>query len=78
MTSALNIVPQLKTLLDTGIKNDEQLIKLVAIFQKLQSTKLEVSDGGFGILSDEDKEVLLKEVENDVQNIKKELNLPIK
>jgi alpha-galactosidase len=72
-TSALNIVPQLKTLLETGIKNDEQLVKLAAIFQRLQSTQIEVSGGDLTGLSDEDKAQLLREVET----IKQEIETPI-
>lgn len=61
--SALNIVPQLKTLLETGIKNDEQLVKLAAIFQRLQSTQIEVTGGDGTGLSEEDKAQLLREVD---------------
>lgn len=61
--SALNFVPALKTLIDTGIKNDEQLIKLAGILQRLQSTQIEISGGdGLGGLSDSDKEQLIREV----------------
>jgi hypothetical protein len=72
-SSALNFVPQLKGLIETGIKNDEQLVKLAAILQRLQSTQIEVT-GGEGVgLSEEDKAQLFREVDN----IKKEVELPV-
>jgi hypothetical protein len=71
--SALMFVPQLKALLDTGVKNDEQLIKLAAVFQRLQSTQIEASGGEGSGLSEEDKEQLLREVEI----VKKEIEVPI-
>lgn len=68
--SALNFVPQLKGLIETGVKNDEQLIKLAAIVQRLQSTQIEATGGeGMG-LSEEEKEQLMREI-NDIQ---KEVN----
>lgn len=60
--TALNFVPQLKGLIETGVKNDEQLVKLAAILQRLQSTQIEVM-GGEGVgLSDEEKAQLMREV----------------
>lgn len=53
-------LPRVKELLEVGIKNDEQLIKLTAILQKLQSTQLETSGGETGMLTEEEKEQLLK------------------
>lgn len=71
--SALNFVPQLKSLIETGIKNDEQLVKLAAVLQRLQSTQIEASGVDNSFLSDEDKAQLLKEI--DV--IKKEVDAPV-
>lgn len=53
-------LPRVKELLEVGIKNDEQIIKLTSILQKLQSTQLEASGGEDGLLSEEEKEQLLK------------------
>ena len=72
-TSALNFVPQLKTLLETGIKNDEQLVKLAAILQRLQSTQMEVTGGEGSGLSEADKEQLMREV----VDVKKEVEKPV-
>lgn len=65
-------LPRIKELLDVGIKNDEQIIKLAGVLQKLQSTQLETSGGADGILTDEEKEQLLQNVVNkEVKDIKK-------
>jgi hypothetical protein len=71
--SALNFVPVLKSLIDTGIKNDEQLVKLATVLQRLQSTQIEAS-GGDGVgLSEEEKNQLMKEVDD----ISKEIDKPV-
>ena len=54
------IVPLIKEYLEIGVKNDEQLIKMATIIQRVLSNQSE--DGGFGI-SDEEKAQLLMEIE---------------
>ena len=57
------IVPLIKDYLDMGLKNDEQLIKMSTIIQRaLNSSKGD--DDGLGGISDEEKEQLMKEIEN--------------
>lgn len=72
-------LPRIKELLDTGIKNDEQLIKLASVLQRLQSTQLESSGGEDGTgLSDEEKEQLLKTFAvAKVTEIKKDVDAPL-
>lgn len=73
--NALMIVPLLKDYLDAGIKNDEQLIKMAAIVQRLISAGSPEGDGsagGFG-LSDEEKKQLMMQLDTTV----KEINAPI-
>jgi hypothetical protein len=50
------IVPLIKEYLEIGVKNDEQLIKLAAIIQRVVQTPEE--DGGFTITDDEKAELL--------------------
>lgn len=70
---AIVIVPMIKEYLDVGVKNDEQLVKLAAIVQRLASANATSENGiGFG-LSEEEKKSLLAEAEK----ITKELNTPI-
>ena len=69
-------LPRIKEFLDVGIKNDDQLVKLAAVVQKLQSTQLETGLDASG-LSDEEKEELMRvaasekitEIKKDVDNI---------
>lgn len=56
------LLPRIKELLDVGVKNDEQLIKLATVVQKLQSTQLESSGGENGLLTDEEKEQLMQNI----------------
>lgn len=73
-------MPRIKELLEVGIKNDEQLVKLAAVIQRLQSTQLEASGGEVGGLSDAEKEQLLQAQQREVEalkEIKKEIETPI-
>ncbi len=64
-------LPRVKELLEVGIKNDEQIIKLTSILQKLQSTQLESSGGADGLLSEDEKEQLLNNIAKDaIKDIK--------
>jgi methanogenic corrinoid protein MtbC1 len=57
------IVPLIKEYLEMGIKNDEQLIKMLAIAQRALVNQEE--SGNLGI-SEEEKEQLLKQI-NDIE-----------
>lgn len=71
-------LPRIKEFLDVGVKNDEQLIKLASVVQKLQSTQLEATGGETGGLSEEEKDDLMKKVAIDqLKEIKKEIESPI-
>lgn len=78
--SAIVFIPKLKELIEVGIKNDEQLVKLSAVVQRLQSTQLEASGGDTAGLSDEEKDALLqarmREVET-LKEIKNEVEAPL-
>ena len=69
-------IPRIKELLEVGVKNDEQLIKLAAVVQRIASTQIEVS-GGEGVgLTEEEKAQLLKNVES-LKKLKKETDQPV-
>jgi hypothetical protein len=55
------IVPLIKEYLEISVKNDEQLIKMATIIQRIMSTG-GTADNGFGI-SDEEKAQLLAEID---------------
>lgn len=70
---ALVIVPMIKEYLDVGVKNDEQLVKLAAIVQRLAASSNTGDTGNNFAISEEEKKQLLTEVET----ITREMNRPI-
>jgi hypothetical protein len=71
---AMVIVPMIKDYLDVGVRNDEQLIKLAAIVQRIMSNNASPDENGGGFaLSDDERKQLMEEAEK----ITKELNTPI-
>ena len=54
------IVPLIKEYLDLGIKNDEQLIKVATIVQRM--VKSSENNGTGELISDEEKAQLMKEI----------------
>ena len=57
------IGPILKDLIDTSVRNDESLLKMAAIAQRMVASKEKV-DGDTGFLSDKEKEQLLQQLED--------------
>lgn len=71
-------LPRIKEFLDVGIKNDEQIVKLASVVQRLQSTQIEATGGDSAGLSDEEKEELIKNAAKDkIVEIKKEIDATI-
>jgi CO dehydrogenase/acetyl-CoA synthase alpha subunit len=56
------IGPIIKDLVDTSVKNDDSLIKMAAIAQRMISSQFK-SEGDSGFLTDEEKQQLLKDLE---------------
>ena len=56
------IVPLIKEYLDISVKNDEQLIKMATIIQRIMNNSVGPNDGSFGI-SEEEKQQLLAELD---------------
>jgi hypothetical protein len=56
------IGPLIKDLIDTSVKNDDQLVKLANLAQKLVLSEKK-SEGQDGFLSDFEKQQLLKDIE---------------
>ena len=69
--TAVQIIPMLKEYLEINVKNDEQLVKLATIVQRMATAKVNTdADDEFGI-TDKEKEQLLasiQEVSNEVQD----------
>ena len=68
--TAVQIIPMLKEYLEINVKNDEQLVKLATIVQRITAAENRVSDSGdeFG-LTEAEKEQLMNAIESDVQEL---------
>ena len=68
--TAIQIIPMLKEYLEINVKNDEQLVKLATVVQRIIASEKRVSDSGdeFG-LSEAEKEQLMNAIESDVQEL---------
>ena len=68
--TAVQIIPMLKEYLEINVKNDEQLVKLATIVQRITAAEKRVSDSGdeFG-LSEQEKQQLMDAIESDVQEL---------
>ena len=68
--TAVQIIPMLKEYLEINVKNDEQLVKIAAIVQRLIATESKGGSEEEFCLSESEKEQLMAAVEdvaNDVQ-----------
>jgi hypothetical protein len=67
---AMMIIPLLKEYYDIGIRNDEQLIKLAAIIQRIISGKTAEGEGTGSLLTDDEKKQLMAVVDSTVAEVK--------
>ena len=65
------IGPIIKDLVDTSVKNDDALIKMAAIAQRIIGAQHK-AEGDVGFLSDEEKEQLLREIEQTAKEVRDE------
>lgn len=72
INDAIVLAPIIKEYLDVSVKNDEALVKLAAVCQRLISAQAESTGGSMG-LSDEEKEQLMK----DIKDIQIEIKAPV-
>ncbi len=68
--TAIQIIPMLKEYLEINVKNDEQLVKLATIVQRITAAEGRATADGdeFG-LSESEKEQLMNAIESDVQEL---------
>jgi hypothetical protein len=80
--TAVQLIPAIKEYLEIKVKNDEQLVKMASIVQRLVSSENKGSEDEFG-LSDREKEQLVGSIEKvaqeaqeytDVVNSKEKVN----
>jgi hypothetical protein len=61
---ALLIVPMIKEYFDIRVKNDEQLVKLAAVIQRIMTRNVVGPDGETGFaLTEEEKKQIMSEIE---------------
>jgi len=70
------IGPIIKDLVDTSVKNDDALIKMAAIAQRIIGAQHK-AEGDSGFLSDDEKEQLLKQLEETVHEVADEQDLKV-
>ena len=58
LQDATVIVPLIKEYMEVSIKNDEQIVKLAAIVQRMLKDANSSEEGGFGLSEDEKKQLL--------------------
>jgi hypothetical protein len=61
ISDAALLVPVIKDYMEVSVKNDEHLVKLAAVVQRMVS---KTTDEGSSFLTDEEKDALLKEIKN--------------
>ena len=67
--TAVQIIPMLKEYLEINVKNDEQLVKLATIVQRLaQASASGDSEGEFG-LTEKEKEQLMNNIQQTVEEL---------
>ena len=65
------IVPLIKEYLDVSVKNDDALVKLAAVVQRLISSTNKDDDGNEFGLSEDERTRLLEEAEKEIETINK-------
>ena len=78
--TAVQLIPAIKEYLEIKVKNDEQLVKMASIVQRLVSSESKGSESEFG-LSEKEKEQLVGSIEKvaqDAQEYTDEVNRKIK
>ena len=63
--------PIIRDLIDSSVKNDDALIKMAAIAQRIIGAQ-QKSEGDSGFLSNEEKEQLLKELDETISEVSSE------
>ena len=70
------IGPIIKDLVDTSVKNDDSLIKMAAIAQRIIGAQHK-AEGDTGFLSDEEKEQLLKQLDETISQVADEQDIKV-
>ena len=71
LDDAVLVAPLIKELFDVSVKNDEHLVKLASVYQRIIS-KSSIGDEESMLLSDAEKEDLIHALQEDVNDIQRE------
>ena len=63
--------PILKELLDVGVKNDDNLLKLATVIQRIMSKHQVTDDSDVSLLSEDEKEELMNSLEDAAASLQK-------
>jgi hypothetical protein len=66
------VVPMIKDYLEVSVKNDDALVKLAAVVQRIISANSKDDDGNEYGLTDEERAKLLEEAEAEIEKLKPE------
>ena len=68
INDATVVVPLIKEYMEVSVKNDEQIVKLAAIVQRMMKDNNSSDDGGFMLSEDEKRQLMdaIDEVEKDL------------
>jgi len=72
------MVPLIKDYLEVSVKNDDALVKLAAIVQRIVSASAKDDEGNEFGMSDEERRRLLEEAEEEIKSIQKTAKPEIK
>ena len=67
--TAIQIIPMLKEYLEINVKNDEQLVKLATIVQRMATAGNKGDDDDNFMLSDREKEQLMSNIQSTVEEL---------
>jgi|TARA_R110000824_G_scaffold278459_7_gene466665 hypothetical protein len=67
--TAVQIIPMLKEYLEINVKNDEQLVKLATIVQRMATANSKGDDDDNFMLSDREKEQLMNNIKSTVEEL---------
>ena len=70
------MAPIIRDLIDSSIKNDDSLVKMAAIVQRIIGAS-QKAEGDAGFLSDDEKEQLLQELEETVHEVADEQDIKV-
>jgi hypothetical protein len=68
---AVQLIPMIKEYLEINVKNDEQLVKLAQVVQRLIAAESRSGAEGEFLLTDSEKEQLVKELDDVVGDLQK-------